>query len=552
MMPGLRAELDRLLSILVDDELSETEHARLEELLRGDEECRRFYLEYVDLHVRLTHHPRLAALLEGSQESSAASPQPTLALARSRPRWVSLMVTAALTLAASLVVQLFISDPKPADPGTVGPLQAVAQSPAIVPSYVATLSKNVACVWEGDEPLRSGMRLLPGVIRLRSGTAELQFDGGAQLVLAGPVVLNVESVTSAEIVSGKVLFRSDDTAEPFDLHTPMARLVDYGTEYAVDVGTAGEEVHVFDGEVRRSPRPAAEPDTQLALNSVSVLAGEARRFQTSGDLQGSSVPLDAGRLRIRANASPAATKNSARQSAGELLAYEPFTCDAAVLPCSGAGLGGIGFTTPWVKACKSELVPEFRIVNSLWRPQMTSATEGGGVSAGCRGAMSRRLARPIRMDEDGVYYFSYLIRSEKRAGDGPCDVQIVLRDHLVHEPQRKLAVSASWSSSKTSLCWEGGGNCASITVEPGKTYLMAGKIVAGREAPDQAFLCLFMPRQLVPAAEPASWTLASRPVLSDLKFDVVQISANTSTPVLVDELRFGTSWAAVAGVFAAP
>ena len=68
MMPGLRAELDRLLSILVDDELSETEHARLEELLRGDEECRRFYLEYVDLHVRLTHHPRLAALLEGSQE----------------------------------------------------------------------------------------------------------------------------------------------------------------------------------------------------------------------------------------------------------------------------------------------------------------------------------------------------------------------------------------------------------------------------------------------------------------------------------------------------
>ena len=183
---------------------------------------------------------------------------------------------------------------------------------------------------------------------------------------------------------------------------------------------------------------------------------------------------------------------------------------------------------------------------------MTSATEGGGVSAGCRGAMSRRLARPIRMDEDGVYYFSYLIRSEKRAGDGPCDVQIVLRDHLVHEPQRKLAVSASWSSSKTSLCWEGGGNCASIPVEPGKTYLMAGKIVAGREAPDQAFLCLFMPRQPVPAAEPASWTLASRPVLSDLKFDVVQISANTSTPVLVDELRFGTSWAAVAGVFAAP
>ncbi|MBA4017976.1 MAG: hypothetical protein C0483_12450 [Pirellula sp.] len=551
MMPGLRAELDRLLSILVDDELSEADHARLEELLRNDEECRRFYLEYVDLHVRLTHHPKLAALLEEVPEPVAAPPSMTPVVSRARPLWLPLMVTAALTLAASWAVQLFVSAPKPADPGAVGLSQAVAQAPAIVPSYVATLSKNVACVWEGDEPLRSGMRLLPGVIRLRSGTAELQFDGGAQLVLAGPVELNVESVTSAAVVSGKVLFRSDDTAEPFDLHTPMARLVDYGTEYAVEVGKTGEEVHVFDGEVRRSPRPAAEPETELALNSVSVMAGEARRFLACDDVQGCSVPLDAGRLRIRASA-PAAAESAHRQSAGELLAYEPFACDAAVLPCSGAGLGGIGFTTPWVKACKSEFVPEFRIVNSLWRPQMNSATEGGGVSAGCRGAMSRRLARPIRMDEDGVYYFSYLIRSEKRAGDGSCDVQFILRDHLVHEPQRKLAVSASWSSSKTSLCWEGGGNCASIPVEPGKTYLMAGKIVAGREAPDQAFLCLFMPRQPVPSAEPSSWTLASRPVLSDLKFDVVQISANTATPVLVDELRIGTSWAAVAGVFAAP
>jgi len=316
MMPGLRAELDRLLSILVDDGLSETEHLRLEELLRSDEECRRFYLEYVDLHVRLAHHPRLSALLESPPKLSAVQPQTTPALTPSRPRWVPLMVTAALTLAASLVVQLFVSEPPPADPGAVGLTQPVASSPTIVPSYVATLSKNVACVWEGDEPLRSGMRLLPGVIRLRSGTAELQFDGGAQLVLAGPVVLNVESVTSAEVVSGKVLFRSDDTAEPFDLHTPMARLVDYGTEYAVEVGAAGEEVHVFDGEVRRSPRPAAEPETELALNSVSVLAGEARRFQTSGDLQGRSVPLDAGRLRIRANTSPAATKSTARHAAG--------------------------------------------------------------------------------------------------------------------------------------------------------------------------------------------------------------------------------------------
>jgi len=199
MMPGLRAELDRLLSILVDDELSETEHSRLEELLRSDEECRRFYLEYVDLHVRLAHHPRLSALLESPPELSAVQPQTTPALTPSRPRWVPLMVTAALTLAASLVVQLFVSEPPPADPGAVGLTPPVASSPTIVPSYVATLSKNVACVWEGDEPLRSGMRLLPGVIRLRSGTAELQFDGGAQLVLACDLVVMADTAKLTEV-----------------------------------------------------------------------------------------------------------------------------------------------------------------------------------------------------------------------------------------------------------------------------------------------------------------------------------------------------------------
>ena len=55
------------------------------------------------------------------------------------------------------------------------------------------------------------------------------------------------------IPRGKVVFRSDESAPPFDLHTPNSTLVDFGTEYAVAVGPQGEEVHVFDGEVRRTP-----------------------------------------------------------------------------------------------------------------------------------------------------------------------------------------------------------------------------------------------------------------------------------------------------------
>jgi hypothetical protein len=153
------------------------------------------------------------------------------------------------------------------------------------------------------------------------------------------------------------------------------------------------------------------------------------------------------------------------------------------------------------------------------------------------------------MDRDGVWYFSCLVRSERRSAEGPCDLQLVLREHNSSEPHQKLCVTVSWSSSKASLCWEGGGNRASLPVEPGKTYLLVGKIVSGSDAPDQTFVRLFSPRQVVADDEPTSWTFVSRPVLSKAAYDVVQIVGNTSTPITVDEIRLGKSWRSVAAPY---
>src|SRR5207247_774384 len=52
MSPELGQELQRLLSCLCDDNLNDAEHVRLEELLGRDEECRRMYLDYMDMHAR--------------------------------------------------------------------------------------------------------------------------------------------------------------------------------------------------------------------------------------------------------------------------------------------------------------------------------------------------------------------------------------------------------------------------------------------------------------------------------------------------------------------
>src|SRR5436305_2821854 len=54
-----RTELLRLLSCLCDEQLSEADRSRLEELL-ADEQARRFYFQYVDMHARLLTHPAIA------------------------------------------------------------------------------------------------------------------------------------------------------------------------------------------------------------------------------------------------------------------------------------------------------------------------------------------------------------------------------------------------------------------------------------------------------------------------------------------------------------
>src|SRR5262245_38530701 len=115
MSPEVRLELQRLLSALCDGQLTEAQHQRLEELLVADADCRRLYLEYIDMHARLLVHPRLSGG-EGHPDASPGNPIPNaetapptpeaLAPGRRRPRVPQLLRyagVAAATLAASLL-----------------------------------------------------------------------------------------------------------------------------------------------------------------------------------------------------------------------------------------------------------------------------------------------------------------------------------------------------------------------------------------------------------------------------------------------------------------
>src|SRR5262245_419002 len=346
-----RLELQRLLSALCDRELTDGQYARLEELLDTDPECRRVYLEYLDMHAGLLAYPHLVAgrtrPLRGGHEytlaGSATNDTPVSPNGKRSDRGrrkvlpaLNYALVAVGTLAASLLVQGVLFPPRTPDGDRPGTPDATG---AQAPQYVATLVQTADCAWESaGGARRAGSRLPPGELRLRKGIARLHFDGGPNLVIEGPAVLRIESGAAATVLRGKVVFRGDETAAPFDLHTPSSTLVDFGTEYAVVVGPEGEEVHVFAGKVRRTPLTGAgqaEPE--------QLTAGEARHYGPAPASLGQPVPPDPARFKRQVE-SPGGPPPD---PADGLLAYEGFDYrDTAVL-AAGQANGGFGWSSSW-------------------------------------------------------------------------------------------------------------------------------------------------------------------------------------------------------------
>jgi hypothetical protein len=546
MNPEVRAELQRLLSELCDGQLTEAGHARLEALLDADEACRRLYLEYLDMHARLVVHPHLGS---GSMPPARAYPlgethppsEQTAAPRRGRgaaSQALRYALVAAGTLAASLLIQWFWT----ASPRSGGGAPPSTATPA--PAYVATLVQTSGCVWEGpDQPGGAGSRLAPGELRLRQGLARIRADGGSVLLLEGPAVLRLESVTSAAVLQGKVVFQADETAAPFDLHTPTSTLVDFGTEYAVAVGPNGEEVHVFNGEVRRTLRDEENGRAE------QLTAGQARRYASSVEAAGRPVPLDERRF-VRHIAEP---DEAADDPAAALLAYEGFDYKDADALRNKKGNGGFGWDGPWQGFARPLRKGDtnqraLNIDEGLARPGAATPAVGGCFDYLGFSKYYRRLVTPVRMDADRLYYLSFLFRRQGPPADPLNAVAVLLRTNaeIRNEDSRKRLNVGVGGVNQLFTHLNAVGSRTSLPLEYGTTYLLVAKIAARAVEPDQVFLRVYAPHEAVERREPDSWTVAGPPLHSDLVFDWLEVHINSLTRQTLDEVRLGTTWASVA------
>lgn len=534
MSPEVRSELQRLLSALCDGELTAGEHARLEELLASNPECRRLYLQYLDMHARLVVRPDV---MEKDGSRREGTTRPVLASLVRNPFFRYSLVAAA-TLAASLLVQVLLWPGMPTGERPVS-------GPSRQPAYLATLTQAADCVWEvPGERWQVGSRLPPGEVRLAKGIARIRFDSGPELLVEGPAALHLESSTAAMVLRGKVVFKADETAAQFDLHTPSSTVLDLGTEYAVMVGPEGEEIHVFDGEVRRTARKEGAGQERLT-------AGEARRYGRLPDGTGQPTALAPERF-VRQLAG--AVQPPPDLAAG-LLAYEGFDYQDPDLVDAGKAQGGLGWVGPWTPGFARPLNEgdqnqlALHVREGLVRAGAAAPSAGGSFDYTGFTKYFRRLAEPVRLDTDGVYYLSFLFRRYGPSDDPVNAVAVLLwtEDDLragKDERQNRLNIGVGGPNQLFTHLHRVGSRTP-MPLSYGETYLLVAKIAAGGTGPDQVFMRVYAPLEPVEREEPGSWSVAGPLWKSDLVFDWLQLHINSKKRQTLDELRLGSTWASV-------
>jgi hypothetical protein len=276
------SEVDRLervtmlSSALLDGTLHADEHIELNALLKGDPLACERYLDVADLHLGLDAEFGGAA---GSVTGESMLPFPSNEVRGGRTRslpipWL-VLVAACLALGGALIL---LRTPQDAS-APLAPTRDLSN-----PGGIAVLSRAVDPVWaEGGLHPAEGDALGADVLVLDSGLVQIEFFGGAIVIVQGPACFELTSPT--EMIGSEGRFRTfvPELARGFTIVTPDYHAVDLGTEFALAVGSDGKsEVHVIEGEVRLDRPDGQTFETLLAGHGLQADAGRFDKREGGG------------------------------------------------------------------------------------------------------------------------------------------------------------------------------------------------------------------------------------------------------------------------------
>ncbi|TWU44804.1 FecR protein [Rubripirellula tenax] len=245
---------DGLMDRFLDGDVSDDEKARVVEWLElpANLQC---FAKRAELHSDLRCSLRRRSIQERAIETCTGE---TASAIGSRFTKVGVI---ALATAASLFFA-FMLWPDDAQPdASTGQL-------ATVVSRIDALLTNGEANWDATE-------LVAGEYQLRRGLVHLQFDGGVMVYVEAPAQFSVISGKRLVLQHGRLSANVPPEGIGFTVDTPEAEVVDFGTEFSVDVEGGASEIHVFDGLVRVNPGASNQRD---ASRSVDLQASQAVRI----------------------------------------------------------------------------------------------------------------------------------------------------------------------------------------------------------------------------------------------------------------------------------
>jgi len=100
--------------------------------------------------------------------------------------------------------------------------------------------------------------------------SNFQFFNGVQAVIEGPADLEILSAEESFCHQGRIHAIVPPQADCFRVRTSQGELIDFGTEFGLNVSPEGAAVHVFDGEVAFQPGDDKVP-TRLGMGRAALI-----------------------------------------------------------------------------------------------------------------------------------------------------------------------------------------------------------------------------------------------------------------------------------------
>ena len=293
---NVRAELYELAARHQEGSVNEAERTRLQTMLQGDAEARRYYAGQMQLaaHLRWTMGGVKSSsglqtwpvAFEPPFEGAARIAKPVPIVTGMISSWgrlgtaskmVGLGVSGLLvTYFALLMLSVVWDRASRAD-------RKSHERPTVESPSFATLTRAMNCRWKGEAPGEPGDRLAKSLLTLEQGIVELRFETGAKVTLEGPAEFDVRSPSRGFLKVGKLVAMVPEQAIGFTVETPTATVVDLGTEFAVEIDERGAtEVQVLKGKIELHPN-GKYLDSSSARQRIVLIAGEARRIEPSGE-----------------------------------------------------------------------------------------------------------------------------------------------------------------------------------------------------------------------------------------------------------------------------